>query len=60
MTREDLVEACARAAHEAMRSYCTARGDTSFASWENADEWQRSVTRTAVAVVRAMAEALQT
>lgn len=37
-----IVEACARAAHEANRAYCLALGDTSQPSWEEAPGWQRS------------------
>lgn len=37
-----LIEACARAAHEANRAYCLAIGDTSQPSWDDAPEWQRS------------------
>lgn len=37
----DIVEACAKAAHEANRTYCAALGDTSQKPWEAASEWQR-------------------
>lgn len=40
--RENLVEACARAAHESNRAYCIAIGDDSQPSWERAPDWQRS------------------
>jgi hypothetical protein len=36
------IEACARAAHEANRSYCIALGDMSQPPWEDAPAWQRS------------------
>ncbi len=36
-----IVEACARAAHEANRAYCLAIGDSSQPSWEEAPTWQR-------------------
>lgn len=36
-----VIDACARAAHEANRSYCIAIGDTSVAPWEHATTWQR-------------------
>lgn len=36
------IEACARAAHEANRSYCIAIRDTSQPSWEDAPDWQKS------------------
>ncbi len=37
-----VIEACARAAHEANRAYCLAIGDASQPSWEDAPEWQRN------------------
>lgn len=43
-----IVEACARAAHEANRAYCIAQGDTSQPSWDDAPEWQRSSARNGV------------
>lgn len=43
-----IVEACARAAHEANRAYCIAIGDDSQPSWEDAPEWQRSSARNGV------------
>ncbi len=42
MEQLNLIEACARAAHEVNRAYCLALGDTSQPSWENAPEWQKS------------------
>lgn len=36
-----IVEACARASHEANRAYCIAMGDTSLTIWEAAPSWQR-------------------
>lgn len=47
-TKEVMVEACARAAHEANRAYCIALGDTSQASWESAPEWQKTSARNGV------------
>lgn len=44
-----IIEACARAAHEANRSYCIAIGDNSQPSWEDAPEWQKSSARNGVA-----------
>ena len=32
----NIIEACARAAHEANRAYCLALGDTSQPSWDDA------------------------
>ncbi len=46
--REYLVEACARAAHEANRAYCIAIGDDSQPSWERAPDWQQSSARNGV------------
>lgn len=42
------IEACARAAHEANRSYCLALGDTSQSPWEEAPEWQRNSAKAGV------------
>ena len=36
-----IVEACARASHEANRAYCLAMGDTSLLPWEESPSWQR-------------------
>lgn len=36
-----IVDAAARAAHEANRAWCLAHGDTSQIAWEGAPEWQR-------------------
>lgn len=38
----NVLEAAARAAHEANRAYCIALGDTSQPAWESAPDWQRS------------------
>lgn len=45
---DNVVEACARAAHEANRAYCIAIGDGSQPAWEDAPEWQRSSARSGV------------
>ena len=37
-----ILEACARASHEANRAYCLALGDTSQEGWDNAPDWQKS------------------
>lgn len=37
-----IIEAAARAAHEANRAYCIALGDTSQPAWNDAPEWQRT------------------
>ena len=42
MDEKMIIEACARAAHEANRAYCLALGDLSQPSWEEAPEWQKS------------------
>ena len=47
--RTDVIEACARAAHEANRAYCLAIGDGSQPSWDDAPEWQKSSARNGVA-----------
>lgn len=48
---EKWVEACARAAHEANKSYCEAIGDDSQPSWEDAPEWQRLSAISGVAAI---------
>jgi RyR domain len=42
------IECCARAAHEANRSYCELLGDTSQVPWEEAPGWQRESARNGV------------
>ena len=42
------VEKIARVAHEVNKAYCEALGDFSWASWENASEWQREFARMGV------------
>lgn len=44
----DIVEAAARAAHEANRAYCIAIGDHTQVSWDHAPEWQRKSSREGV------------
>jgi hypothetical protein len=44
----DLIEVCARAAHEANRSLCIAYGDHSQKPWEEAPEWQKASARDGV------------
>ena len=46
--KDTTIEACAQAAHEANRAYCTALGDTSQFPWEQAPEWQRESCRVGV------------
>lgn len=48
INKEAMIEACARAAHEANRAYCFAIGDTSQVAWELAPEWQKSSAREGV------------
>jgi hypothetical protein len=48
MNNDKLIEACARAAHEANRAYCIALGDDSQPSWDDAPEWQKSSARNGV------------
>lgn len=45
MNKEAIIEACARAAHEANRAYCLALGDASQVPWEEAPDWQKSSCR---------------
>ena len=51
MDRADIIEACARAAHEVNRVYCLVLGDTSQVSWDEAPDWQKSSARTGAAGV---------
>jgi len=48
ITREDMIEAAARAAHEANRAYCIAIGDHTQVSWDHAPDWQRVSARKGV------------
>ena len=48
MRQDVLIEACARAAHEANAAYCAAVGDMSQVSWAFAEEWQRTSARNGV------------
>lgn len=43
------IEICARAAHEANRSYCLSIGDKTQPSWDEAPDWQRESCRRGVA-----------
>ena len=49
MSDYDVVEACARAAHEVNRAYCLALGDESQPPWDTAPDWQKSSARNGVA-----------
>jgi hypothetical protein len=42
MTREEIIEECARRAHEANRTYCRMNGDTSHAEWSKVPSWKRT------------------
>jgi hypothetical protein len=48
MISEAMIEACARAAHEANRAYCLFMGDSSQTAWDEAPEWQKSSARNGV------------
>jgi hypothetical protein len=48
LTREQLVEACARAAHEANLVYCLALGDSSQKHWEETPESIQQGTKAGV------------
>jgi len=48
MKHGKIIEACARAAHEANRAYCIGIGDYSQPSWDDAPDWQRSSARDGV------------
>lgn len=45
---ESVIEAAARAAHEANRAYCVALGDDSQVDWNSAPEWQKTSFRNGV------------
>lgn len=53
MTNEEFNTACARAAHEVNRVYCSAIGDDSQVPWESAPQWQRDSAVKGVAVALA-------
>jgi hypothetical protein len=53
MNQDIVIEAAARAAHEANRAYCLAIGDASQPPWETAPDWQKSSARNGVAGVLA-------
>ena len=46
---DNVIEACARAAHEATRAYCRALGDDSHQPWSDSPDWQRDSCRAGVA-----------
>jgi len=48
MISDKVIEACARAAHEANRAYCLALGDESQKAWSDADNWQQASARNGV------------
>lgn len=41
MINQNIIEACARHAHEINRAYCAALGDDSQPPWDDAPGWQR-------------------
>lgn len=46
---QTIIEACAKASHEANRLYCASLGDHSQVAWEDAPEWHRDSLRKGVA-----------
>ncbi len=42
MVNTNILEAAARAAHEANRAWCIAHGDTTQLSWDDAPDWQKT------------------
>lgn len=46
--RIEMIEACARAAHEVNRAYCVAIGDVSQLPWDLAPEWQKMSVRNGI------------
>lgn len=53
MDDTDLIEACARAAHEVNRAYCQALGDDSQPPWDEAPAWQQASARVGAGAVLA-------
>ena len=53
MTADELIEACAMAAHGVNAAYCVAIGDTSQPSWNDAQAWQKESCRVGVRAVLA-------
>jgi hypothetical protein len=47
-TKQEQIEAIARAAHEVNRAWCLAHGDTSQPHWEDAPEWQKTSAKNGV------------
>ena len=41
MPNQQVIEVCARAAHEVNRAYCLSLGDASQPPWDEAPEWQK-------------------
>jgi hypothetical protein len=48
LSKEEKIDACARATHEANRAYCLALGDESQLPWDSAPGWQRGSARIGV------------
>ena len=45
MNEEQMIEECAKAAHEVNKAYCEFTGDDSQVSWEDAPDWQKESAR---------------
>jgi hypothetical protein len=48
MTEDQMIEQCAKAAHEVNRGYCAALGDDSQPPWSDAPDWQKDSARNGV------------
>lgn len=46
--QEDVVDSIARVTYEVNRAYCEAMGDSSFAPWDSAPDWQKETNRLGV------------
>ena len=46
--RDDVIEAAARAAHEANRAYCILIGDDTQVAWDDAPDWQKTSAKNGV------------
>ena len=48
MTEEQMIEQCAKAAHEVNRAYCASLDDDTQVAWEVAPDWQKDSARNGV------------
>lgn len=48
---DEVIERCAKAAHEVNKAFCEGLGDTSQRPWDEAADWQRDSARSGVRTV---------